>query len=143
MAVVSLISAEGERERLVYCRSVPGAAFSVGEKSDAVSVYDWHRRMGHRSMKTIIDMADGAVTGIVLKDIPNTRRSWAAARPALLQRRNAFRSMFRATRTAWSLSGFCFLHLVSVTSSIVSVTTLTGFASYKVGSSRQTSSCTR
>ena len=45
-------------------------AFSTGERSDEISVYDWHRRMGHRSMKTIVDMANGAVTGMVLKDVP-------------------------------------------------------------------------
>ena len=48
----------------------PQLAFSTGEKSDVISVYDWHRRMGHRSMKTIVDMANGTVTGMVLKDIP-------------------------------------------------------------------------
>ena len=45
-------------------------AFTIGEKSDRISVYNWHRRMGHRSMKTIVDMANGALTGVVLKDIP-------------------------------------------------------------------------
>ena len=44
--------------------------FSTGERSDEISVYDWHCRMGHRSMKTIIDMANGTVTGMVLKDVP-------------------------------------------------------------------------
>lgn len=45
-------------------------AFGTEEKSDDVSLYNWHRRMGHRSMKTIVDMANGAVTGMVLKDVP-------------------------------------------------------------------------
>ena len=45
-------------------------ALVTGDKSDGNSVYDWHRSMGHRSMKTIVDMANGAVTGMVLKDVP-------------------------------------------------------------------------
>src|SRR5258706_5719515 len=45
-------------------------AFSTEEKLNEVSLYNWHRRMGHRSMKTIVDMANGAVTGMVLKDVP-------------------------------------------------------------------------
>ena len=44
--------------------------FSTGERSDEISVYDWHCRMGHCSMKTIVNMANSAVTGMVLKDIP-------------------------------------------------------------------------
>ena len=28
----------------------PLTAFSIEEKSDAIGVYDWHRRMGHRSV---------------------------------------------------------------------------------------------
>jgi hypothetical protein len=47
-----------------------GTAFSTEEKSNEVSLYNWHRRMGHRSMKTIVDMTKGAVTKIVLKDVP-------------------------------------------------------------------------
>ena len=45
-------------------------AFSTGERLDEISIYDWHHRMGHCSMKTIVDMANGAVTGMVLKDVP-------------------------------------------------------------------------
>ena len=56
--------------RLEHGDGNPMTAFSTGEKSDAIGVYDWHRRMGHRSMKTIVDMANGAVTGMVLKDVP-------------------------------------------------------------------------
>ena len=44
------------------------AAFRTEEKSDATSVYDWHRRIGRRSTKTIVDMANNAVAGMVLKD---------------------------------------------------------------------------
>ena len=32
-------------------------AFTIVEKSDAIGVYDWRWRVGHRSMKTIVDMA--------------------------------------------------------------------------------------
>ena len=32
-------------------------AFGTEEKSNEVSIYNWHRRMGHRSMKTIVHMA--------------------------------------------------------------------------------------
>jgi len=45
-------------------------AFNTGERSEAISLYDWHRRMGRRCIKPIIDMANGAVTGLVLKDVP-------------------------------------------------------------------------
>jgi len=44
-------------------------AFSTGEVLGAISQYNWHRGVGHWSMTTIIDMANGAVTGLV-KDVP-------------------------------------------------------------------------
>ena len=43
-------------------------------------------------MKTMVDMANGAVTGMVLKTYCKTCRGCTAARPALLQKCNAFRS---------------------------------------------------
>ena len=46
------------------------SAFSIGEKSDAIGVYDWHRTMGHRSTKTIVDTENDVVTRTVLKDVP-------------------------------------------------------------------------
>ena len=46
------------------------SVFSIGKKSDVISVYDWHQTMGHCSMKTIVDMENGMVTRMVLKDIP-------------------------------------------------------------------------
>ena len=48
----------------------PLSAFSIGKKLDAISAYDWHQMMGHYSMKTIVDMAIGMVTRMVLKDVP-------------------------------------------------------------------------
>ena len=57
-------------ERLETLGGDPLVAFSAGEKSEPISLYDWHRRMGHRSMKTIVNMAKGAVTGLVVKDSP-------------------------------------------------------------------------
>ena len=36
-----------------------------------ISLFDWHRRMGHCSMKSIVDMSNGAVTGTRPKDIPD------------------------------------------------------------------------
>ena len=45
-------------------------ALNAAEDPKAISLFDWHRRMGHRSMKTIASMANGAVTGMVLKDVP-------------------------------------------------------------------------
>ena len=45
-------------------------AFSTGEGSEAIGPYDWHRRICHRCMKTMIDMTNGAVTELVLKDVP-------------------------------------------------------------------------
>jgi len=64
------VSDEKLHERLEHEDEHPLSAFSTGEKSDAIGVYDWHRRMGHHSMKTIVDMANGAVTGMILKDVP-------------------------------------------------------------------------
>jgi transposase InsO family protein len=57
--------------RLEHQRENPLVALSTGEGTTAVSLYDWHRRMGHRSMQTIADMANGAVTGMVLEDVPH------------------------------------------------------------------------
>ena len=53
-------------------------AFSTGEGSEVIDLYDW---MGHRCMKTIIDMANGAVTGLVLEDVPEepSIQNWAPA----------------------------------------------------------------
>ena len=69
--------AEGEEvtdeqlhERLKLKCESPLVAFSAGEKTKSVSLLDWHRRMGHRSMKTIVKMAKGAATGITL-DLPD------------------------------------------------------------------------
>ena len=64
------VSDEKMHERLEHEDEHPISAFSIWENSDAISVYDWHRRMGRRSMKTIVDMENGAVTGMVLKDVP-------------------------------------------------------------------------
>ena len=44
-------------------------ALTAGEGTRSASLYDWHWRMGHRSMKTIISMAKGAATGVILKDL--------------------------------------------------------------------------
>ena len=71
--VFGLVAGEADDEvyeRLENDDEYPLTAFSAGEKSDAISAYDWHQRMGHRSMKTIVDMANGAVTGMTLKDMP-------------------------------------------------------------------------
>ena len=46
------------------------SVFSIGEKSDVISVYNWHQTMGHRSTKTIVDTENGVVTRTVLKDVP-------------------------------------------------------------------------
>jgi len=48
----------------------PDTAFSTGENKELVSLFNWHQRMGHHSLKTIVVMAKGAVTGMVLKEIP-------------------------------------------------------------------------
>ena len=45
-----------------------------------IGVYDWHRGMGHRSKKTMVDMANGAVTGMVLKTYCKTCRGWTVLR---------------------------------------------------------------
>jgi hypothetical protein len=64
------VSDEKLHEHLEHEDEHPLSVFSIGEKSEAICVYDWHRSMGHRSMKTIVDMANGVVTGMVLKDVP-------------------------------------------------------------------------
>ena len=64
------VSDEKLHERLEHEDEHPLSAFSIGEILDAISVYDCHRRMGHRSMKTIVDMANRAVTSMVLNDVP-------------------------------------------------------------------------
>ena len=48
----------------------PLVAHYTREESNGISLYDWHQRMGHHSMQMIIDMANGTVTGLVLKDTP-------------------------------------------------------------------------
>ena len=64
------MSDEELHEHLEHGDEHPLTEFSIGDKSDAISVYDWHQKMGYYSMKTSADMANGAVTGRVLKDIP-------------------------------------------------------------------------
>jgi hypothetical protein len=65
------LSDEALQECLELCGNGSSVAFSTGNTSEPVSLYDWHQGMGHRSMKTIVDMADGPMTGIMLKDIPS------------------------------------------------------------------------
>ena len=60
------VSDEQLHERLEHGVEHPLSAFSIGNKSDAIGVYDWHQRMGHRSMKP----SSAWQTGMVLKDIP-------------------------------------------------------------------------
>ena len=65
-----MVSDEVLHERLQHEGEHSLVAFSTGEGPGAISLYGWQRRMGHRSMTTIIDMANGAVTGLVLKNVP-------------------------------------------------------------------------
>ena len=90
-------------ERLAHGDENPLTAFSIRGK---LGVYDWHRRAAHRSMGTMVDIANGAVTGMVLKTYLKTCPGWTATRPALLQKRNALRSrqVARARRRRWSSS---------------------------------------
>ena len=57
-------------EALQQCLEHGGMALSTEVKSCEDSLYNWHQRMGHHSMKTIINMANGAVMGMVLEDVP-------------------------------------------------------------------------
>lgn len=57
-------------ERLAPRHKSPEVVFSSGEKKEPVSLFDWDRRVGHRSVKTIVDMAKGAMTRMVLKHAP-------------------------------------------------------------------------
>ena len=56
--------------RLEHAHEDPLVAHSTREETNGLSLYDWHRRMSHRSMQTIADMANGTVAGLVLKDAP-------------------------------------------------------------------------
>ena len=51
------VSDEMLDERLMLGYDSPSVALTMGERSTPVSLFDWHRRMGHRSMKTIAEMA--------------------------------------------------------------------------------------
>ena len=74
--VVSMTAIEDEganeslHEHLGLACNNPPTALHPREGKESVSLYDWHRRMGHRNMKTIVDMAKGAVKGIALKHVP-------------------------------------------------------------------------
>ena len=65
---------------------------SIGETPDAIGVYDWHWRTGHGSMKTIVNMANGMVTGMVLKDIHEDLLRLDSCLSCAYAKRNAFRS---------------------------------------------------
>jgi hypothetical protein len=56
---------------LVHQHEDPLIVFSTGEEAKTISLFNWHRCMGHHSMKTIVDMANGTVTGMALKHIPD------------------------------------------------------------------------
>jgi len=55
------------QEQLPY----PETAFVAKEKAQPVSLFDWHRRMAHRSMQTIAKMVKGAVTGMTTHESPD------------------------------------------------------------------------
>jgi len=57
-------------ERLQHEGKQPLVDFSTGEGSATIGLYDLHWRISHCSMKTIINMANGAMTGLVLKNVP-------------------------------------------------------------------------
>jgi hypothetical protein len=61
------IADEHLQEQLHYLE----AAFVGEETNKPISLLDWHRRMGHRSMRTIVKMAKGAVTGMTISDLPD------------------------------------------------------------------------
>ena len=64
------ISSNLLHERLALRCKSPEVVFSAGEKKEPVSVFDWHRGMGHCSMQPIEDMEKGATARMVLKDVP-------------------------------------------------------------------------
>jgi len=57
-------------KRLVLKCKCPDIAVSTGENKEPVILFNWYWRIRHCSMKTIVDMAKGAVTRMVLEDIP-------------------------------------------------------------------------
>jgi len=62
-------------ERLeLRCKS-PLVAFVAGEESKSVSLFNWHQRIGHRSMKAITGMALKNILDDILKFYSCT--SWA------------------------------------------------------------------
>lgn len=48
----------------------PKVAFTAGEAKPVI-LYDWHQRMGHHSMKTIVNIANSTITGITLSNSPS------------------------------------------------------------------------
>jgi len=48
----------------------PLTALLTKEKAKPVSLYDWHRRMGHPHQLPLVKMAQGAVTGMALVNSP-------------------------------------------------------------------------
>jgi len=46
--------------------------------------------MGHRSMKSVVDMANGAVTGLMLKDVPEEPRSSIRTHPVHSRKHDIF-----------------------------------------------------
>jgi len=57
-------------KHLVLKCKYPDIAVSTGEDKELVSLFNWYWRMGHHNMKTIVNMVKGAVTRMVLEDIP-------------------------------------------------------------------------
>ena len=62
MNKVDLVPDEEESADTCSTKANTLVVFSTGEGSEAISLCDWHRRIGHRGMKTIIDMVNGTVT---------------------------------------------------------------------------------
>ena len=54
------------------------------EEPHTISLFDWHRHTGHRSMKTMVGIANGAAKCMVPKDIPGDFPSLDTCHPCVL-----------------------------------------------------------
>ena len=53
-----------------YLQHVVMSATARGGNGREVSLLTWHHRLGHCSFKTVVDLAQGGVSGIVISDLP-------------------------------------------------------------------------
>jgi hypothetical protein len=60
-----------ELENCSGALEIVSTVFSSAGEMKLVSLIKWHKRMGHRGMRVVKDMAKGMVTGMAIHDLPN------------------------------------------------------------------------